>query len=230
MNSLTQHSWWAEGDTPVHADSRVHYLVDGRITLLTMCRQFLMAHRYIYLANWGISPKIELVRSIDQRAGPDGSPEQDAFIDWLRTTGLDENAIAFWCSHSLTLETVLGFMVQQSVEVKALIWDSSSFFTHYDPKAVFQELSDVGVTCLLDDSSRGILHHPIESLHQKITVVDGTHAFVGGIDPLIEANGDFDRWDMPTHPFFSSLRSNPEDHTPHPWHDAHSMIEGPAAG
>ena len=230
INTVSQNDWWAEGDTPVHADSRVTYLVDGRTTLLTMCRQFLMASKYIYLANWGISPHMELVRGKDQRAGPDGSPEQDALVAMLQAIGLDDDKIAFWCSHHLTLQTVLGFMVQQGVEVKALVWECSNFFSHYDPKVAFQELVDVGVTCILDDSSRGILHHPIESLHQKITVVDGTHAFVGGIDPLIELDGDFDRWDTPTHHFNSPLRGNTKDSSPHPWHDAHSMIEGPAAG
>jgi len=229
-NTMPQNNWWAEGDTPVHTDSRVTYLVDGRSTLFTMCRHFLMARRYIYIANWGITPNMELVRGKDQRAGPDGSLEQDALVAELRAAGLDEDKIDFWCSHNLTVQTVLGFMVQQGVEVKALIWECSNFFSHYDPKAAYQELVDVGVTCILDDSSRGILHHPIESLHQKNAVVDGTHAFVGGIDPLIELNGDFDRWDTPTHHFSSPFRRNPQDRTPHPWHDAHAMIEGPAAG
>jgi len=229
-NSMPLDNWWSEGDTPVHADSRVTYLVDGRTTLSTMCRHFLLARNYIYIANWGITPDMQLVRGKDQRAGPDGSPEQDALAAMLHAAGLDEDKIAFWCSHHLTLQTVLGFMVQQGVEVKALIWECSNFFSHYDPKVAYQELADVGVTCVLDNSSRGILHHPIESLHQKIAVVDGTYAFVGGIDPLIELNGDFDRWDTPTHHFSSPLRRNPQDHTPHPWHDAHSMIEGPAAG
>ncbi len=59
-NNMSQNNWWAEGDTPVHANLRVTYLVDGRTTLFTMCRHFLMAHRYIYLANWGITPKWSL--------------------------------------------------------------------------------------------------------------------------------------------------------------------------
>jgi phosphatidylserine/phosphatidylglycerophosphate/cardiolipin synthase-like enzyme len=228
-NSMLKNNWWAEGDTPVHADSRVTYLIDGRSTFFTLCLHFLSAHRYIYVANWGITPQMELVRGKDQRAGPDGSPEQDALVSVLRAASLDEDKIAFWCSHNLTVQTVLGYMVEQGVEVKALIWDCSNFFSHYDPQAAYQELVDAGVTCILDDSSRGILHHPIESLHQKITVVDGTHAFVGGIDPLIELNGDFDRWDTPAHHFFSPFRSNSKDRSPHPWHDAHAMIEGPAA-
>jgi hypothetical protein len=46
-------NWWAEGDTPVHADSQVTYLVDAHSTFLTMCRHFLMARTYIYIASWG---------------------------------------------------------------------------------------------------------------------------------------------------------------------------------
>src|SRR5437588_6640587 len=55
--------WWAEGDTPVRShNSRVTYLVDGRTAMLTMCRHFLKARNYIYIAGWGMTPLMELVR------------------------------------------------------------------------------------------------------------------------------------------------------------------------
>src|SRR5450759_2800283 len=69
-------NWWAEGDTPVHNDSRVNYFVDGRSVMLTMCLHYLKARTYIYLASWGLSPTMEIVRGTDQHAGPDGSPKQ----------------------------------------------------------------------------------------------------------------------------------------------------------
>jgi phosphatidylserine/phosphatidylglycerophosphate/cardiolipin synthase-like enzyme len=223
-------NWWAEGDTPVHADSQVAYLVDAHSTFLTMCRHFLMARKYIYIAGWGMTPLMELVRGTDQRAGPDGSPEQEALLAELREEGLQEAEIDFWCSHELTVQAVLGYMVSKGVEVKALIWSSSERFSHCDPNAAHEQLTQVGVTCILDDSSHGVLHHPIESLHQKNAIVDGTHAFVGGIDMLIELSGDYDRWDTHFHHHSSPLRRNEEDRTPHNWHDAHAIIEGPAAG
>jgi phosphatidylserine/phosphatidylglycerophosphate/cardiolipin synthase-like enzyme len=223
-------NWWAEGDTPVHADSRVAYLVDAHSTFLTMCRHFLMARRYIYIAAWGMTPLMELVRGTDQRAGPDGSPEQEALLSELREEGLAEPEIDFWCSHPLTVQAVLGYMVSKGVEVKVLMWASSELFSHYDPKGAHEQLTQVGVNCILDDSSHGILHHPIESLHQKMVVVDGTHAFIGGIDMLIELSGDYDRWDTHSHHHSSPLRRNEEDRTPHNWHDAHAIIEGPAVG
>ena len=223
-------NWWAEGDTPVHADSQVAYLVDAHSTFLTMCRHFLMARKYIYIAAWGMTPLMELVRGTDQRAGADGSPEQEALLAELRAEGLQEPEIDFWCSHDLTVQTVLGYMVSKGVQVKVLIWSSSELFSHCDPKAAHEQLTQVGVSCILDDSAYGMLHRPIESLHQKIAIVDGTHAFVGGIDMLIELSGDYDRWDTHFHHYSSPLRSNEENRTPHNWHDAHALIEGPAVG
>jgi phosphatidylserine/phosphatidylglycerophosphate/cardiolipin synthase-like enzyme len=230
MNEQQMNNWWAEGDTAVRTDSHVSYLVDARSTLLTMCRHFLMARKYIYVACWGITPMMKLVRGRDHRVGPDGSSEQEALLTELRAEGLQEAEIDFWCIHDLTVQAVLGHAVSKGVEVKALIWACPELFSHYDPKAAEKQLRQVGVTCILDDSSHGVVHHPIESLHQKIVVVDGTHAFVGGIDMLIELSGDFDRWDNHLHQLFSPLRRNDVDVNPHPWHDAHAVIEGPAVG
>ena len=229
-NERLQQQWWASGDTPVRTDSRVAYLVDGRTAMLTMCLHFMKARKYIYLANWGITPGMELVRGTDRIAGPDGSPEQQALLEQLRGAGLSEADIAFWRTHPLSVQAVLGYAVSKGVEVKVLLWAAPELFSHYDPEAAHDQLTKAGVTCLLDDSSHGILYHPAESLHQKISIVDGTHAFVGGVDPLIEKEGEFDRWDTPMHFFSSLLRRTHDGHSPHPWHDAHSLIEGPAAG
>lgn len=225
--------WWASDDTPVRNDSRVTYFVDGRTAMLMMCLHFLKARRYIYLANWGMTPGMEMVRGKDHRAGPDGSSEEENLLAWLRVEGLSEADIAFWSTHDLSVQAVLGYAVSKGVEVKVLLWHSFSalgLFTSYDPEKAHQQLTEAGITCLLDDSARGLLHHPIESLHQKISVVDGSHAFVGGVDLMIEINGDFDRWDTPAHAFSSPLRSTKEGTSPHPWHDAHTLIEGPAVG
>src|SRR5437588_546602 len=234
MAAEQQMNWWAAGDTPVRRDSGVTYLVDGRTAMLTMCRHFLKARKYIYVANWGMSPGLEMVRGTDQRAGPDGSPEQEALIAELRAEGIDGADLDFWLTHDLSVQAVLGYAVGKGVEVKVLLWDCLNIlglFTSYNPQQAHDQLTQVGVTCLLDDSARrGILHHPVEFLHQKISIVDGTHAFVGGVDLMVELTGDFDRWDTPSHPFSSPFRRTKGNSSPHPWHDVHSIIEGPAAG
>jgi len=220
--------WWSEGDMPVRTDSQVTFLVDGRHAMWTMCLHFLAARQYIYLANWGITPAMQLVRGSDHRAGPDGSPEQNMLIEELQAAGLSPNDIQFWTTHDLTVQNVLGYIVSKGVTVKVLLWACPEAFSHYSPKTAHEQLTAVGVQCILDDSASR-LPHPSESLHQKISVVDGQYAFVGGIDPLIELSGDFDRWDTPWHGFVSRLRENSKDAVPHTWHDAHSMIEGTAA-
>lgn len=224
-------NWWAEQDTPVRTDSRVNYLIDGRSVMLTMCLHFLRARSYIYLAHWGLTPTMEIVRGSDQRAGPHGSAEQEELLTRLRAAGLQEEDIDFWCSHTLSLQAVLGYAVQKGIDVKVLLWDCLPLpgLSYYKPKEAQAQLAEVGVTCLLDDSARGLIHHPIESLHQKIGIVDGMHAFVGGVDPVIELGGHFDHWDTSAHLFSSPLRRNAEDAHPSPWHDVHAHIEGPAA-
>ena len=63
-------NWWAEGDAPVRTKSRVTHLIDGRAALLTMCRHFVKAQHYIYLANWGMTPGMEYVRGSDHLGKP----------------------------------------------------------------------------------------------------------------------------------------------------------------
>jgi hypothetical protein len=200
------------------------YCIDARSTLLTMCRRFLTARTYIHLAGWGMTPQLRLVRGTDHRAGSDDSPAQEALLVELRAQGLGEAEIDFWCSHELTVVAVPGYAASKGVQVNVLLWSGSKLFSHIDAEAVGEQLAQVGVTCILDDSAFDRLHHPLESLHQKMAVVDGTHAFVGGIDPLVESGGDFDRWDYPLHRYYE------EESSPHPWHDVHAVLEGPAVG
>jgi len=54
---------------------------------------------------------------------------------------------------------VLSYAVSKGVEVKVLLWGGSPLSHHY-PEETRQQLTAAGITCLLDDSSRGILHHP----------------------------------------------------------------------
>ncbi|GCF07775.1 phospholipase D-like domain-containing protein [Dictyobacter arantiisoli] len=222
--------WWAAGDTPVRTHSEVTYFVDGRAALLEMCRQFVKAKQTIYLANWGMEPDMLLVRGKD--ALPDSSTpwKRSVLSESLRAEGFQDVDIEFWLNHPLSVKEVLRYAVNKGVEVKVLLWKAKKAFAVYDSQAAYEKLTEAGITCLLDDSAEGILHHQIESLHQKVTIVDHTYAFVGGVDPLIEKEDDFDRWDTPEHPFTTSLRLTSSGTTPHAWHDVHARIHGPAAG
>lgn len=222
-------AWWVEGDLPARQGCRVEPCIDGHIAMLRMCRAFLSAKRYILLAGWDIQAELPLVRGEDAVPGPPESSAMRSLVANLREEGLDDDAIALWTSKRLRVCDVLGFAAGRGVKVGVLLWDAFHYGSHLtnDPKKQQQVLTDVGVDCLLDDSSRHITHLT-EALHQKCCVVDGVGAFVGGIDLTVQENGDYDRWDTHRHPCVSTVRMLERRPAAHPWHDAHTRITGPA--
>ncbi|GCE27385.1 phospholipase [Dictyobacter alpinus] len=230
MDNTTNGTWWAEGDTPVHnKDSRVTYFVDGEAVLLEMCLCFMRAKHVIYLANWGMEPDLLLVRGTALLVEQENEDLRAEYCAYLRSQGLQEADIQFWLTHRLSVKEVLGYAVSKGVTVKVLLWKANPAFAVYDSHAAVEKLKEYDVAALEDDSSLGVLHHQIESLHQKVTVVDHGIAFVGGLDPLIEKSDDFDRWDTNQHVFDTPLRHTDSGKTPHGWHDTHAKIEGAAA-
>lgn len=220
---------WTRDDFPVREGVRVHALVDGRSAMLAMCRAFLSARTSILLAAWDIHANLKMVRGEDAHVGPDGSDEQNMLLDSLRREGLSEDAIALWNSDRLEVRDVLGFAVSKGVKVGVLLWSPPNIGGHItnNPQEQAQKLADVGVDCLLDDSSVKLVHLT-EALHQKCSVVDGQVAFLGGIDLTRQSNGDYDRWDTHFHPAESNDRGSKRTPSMHPWHDAHLRIDGPA--
>src|SRR6266480_4001351 len=112
------------------------------------------------------------------------------------------------------LRDLLGELAER-VEVRVLLWAGA-------PLAVFEPsrrrvrreraelIGGTRVQCALDDRER-----PMHCHHEKLVIVDGAVAFVGGID-LTSLGGD--RADTPEHPARGRLG----------WHDAVARLEGPA--
>lgn len=222
---------WAQGDFVVHPLALAAPLIDGRDAMLAMCVAFLLARKSIWMADWSMYARLQLVRGSDQRAGQDGSDAQYALLNHLRAVGLENDAIALWQAGGLSLVDVLGRAVRRGVAVRVLLWDPLDPWNvgHLgnDPAEQAEILAGQGVPCRLDKNCRSALHIA-QGLHQKCAVVDGEVAFVGGIDFTVEYSGDFDRWDMSTHPFELPLRSTEKGASPHPWHDAQVLFTGPA--
>jgi phosphatidylserine/phosphatidylglycerophosphate/cardiolipin synthase-like enzyme len=233
-NPQTAHeAWWAQRDAPVRMARTLVPLVDGRAAMLAMCAAFLTAKRSIWLADWDMHARLVMVRGHDQRAGPGGAPEQRALLERLRAAGLDDDAIALWESGQLCVEDVLGFAAQHGVDVRVLLWYpfNPGGLAHIinNPAEQRRLLEKRGVHCRLDKSSRSPFH-VAQALHQKCAVVDGEVAFIGGVDLTVEWDGDFDRWDTPSHPFDADTRATDLGPAPHPWHDVHVLLTGaPAA-
>ena len=229
LKTVADEEWWVHEDAPVRVAETVVPLADGRSALLAMCVAFLTAQKRIWLADWGLTAQMRLVRGKDQRAGPDGSPEQYALIDRLSAAGLDREAIVLWESGGLRLVDVLRFAARRGVDVRVLLWGpfNPGGIIHMvnNPGQQQRILRRAGVQCRLDKSTRSPLH-VAQALHQKCAVVDGNIAFVGGIDPTIDYGGDFDRWDTHAHLFQDPLRRTSSGPVAHPWHDAHLLLTG----
>jgi phosphatidylserine/phosphatidylglycerophosphate/cardiolipin synthase-like enzyme len=221
--------WWVPGDAPARLTPRAAFLIDGRLTMLEMCARFLGAKRSIYITAWGITPDLLLVRGKHHRAGLDGSPEQEELLRWLGSKGLEDDDLRFWQqSKALSVANVLSYAVGKGVDVRILLWETYTLLFPANAQEAQSAFEPLGVRCLLDDSHMGLFNHPTTALHQKTVVVDNRFAFVGGVDMMIEGNGEYDRWDSKSHLFNNPLRINNAGISSHGWHDVHTVFEGQA--
>lgn len=230
--STPEEAWWALGDAPVRTAEALVPLVDGRAAMLAMCAAFLSAKHSIWLADWDMHARLQMVRGRDARAGKDGSAEQEALVGRLRSIGLDDDAIALWTVGRARVMDVLGHAARRGVDVHVLLWNPFNPFGRMhiinDPRENRKLLEERGVHVRLDKASRSIFH-VAQALHQKCAVVDGHIAFAGGVDLTVEYGGDFDRWDMSSHPFAAAVRATDLGPAPHPWHDVHTFLMGEPA-
>jgi phosphatidylserine/phosphatidylglycerophosphate/cardiolipin synthase-like enzyme len=112
------------------------------------------------------------------------------------------------------LRDLLGELAER-IEVRVLLWAGAPapVFTpdRREVRRVHEELTrGTRVRCALDQKER-----PMHCHHEKLVIVDGEVAFVGGID-LTSLGGD--RFDSSEHPMRGRLG----------WHDAASRLRGPA--
>lgn len=112
------------------------------------------------------------------------------------------------------LRDLLGELAER-VEVTVLLWGGAPLPVFTPARAAVRRVREeltrgTRVRCALDLHER-----PMHCHHEKLVIVDGEVAFVGGID-LTSLGGD--RFDSSDHPMRGRLG----------WHDASSRIRGPA--
>jgi phosphatidylserine/phosphatidylglycerophosphate/cardiolipin synthase-like enzyme len=121
------------------------------------------------------------------------------------------------------LGTLLRSLVEEKpgLTVRALIWSASILHAPGDTRemlfgAAWQD--HPRITVKLDT------RHPIYAAHhQKIVVIDGCVAFVGGIDLTVG------RWDTPEHRLDNPHRVGPDGKPYEPVHDIQMVVDGAAA-
>jgi phosphatidylserine/phosphatidylglycerophosphate/cardiolipin synthase-like enzyme len=112
------------------------------------------------------------------------------------------------------LRDLLGELAER-VEVRVLLWAGAPLPVFTPDRAAVRRVREeiergTRVRCALDANER-----PMHCHHEKLVIVDGELAFVGGID-LTSLAGD--RYDTNEHPLLGRLG----------WHDAASRLRGPA--
>ncbi len=115
---------------------------------------------------------------------------------------------------ALPLRDLLGELAER-VEVRVLVWAGAPAPVFTPGRAEVRRaraelIRGTRVRCALDSKER-----PMHCHHEKLVIVDGEVAFVGGID-LTSLGGD--RFDTNDHPMRGHLG----------WHDAATRVRGPA--
>ena len=116
--------------------------------------------------------------------------------------------------HASRLRDLLGELAER-IEVRVLLWAGAPMPVFTPARAAVRRVRDelvrgTRVQCVLDSRER-----PMHCHHEKLVIIDGEVAFVGGID-LTSLGGD--RFDTSEHAMHSRLG----------WHDASSRVRGPA--
>jgi phosphatidylserine/phosphatidylglycerophosphate/cardiolipin synthase-like enzyme len=115
--------------------------------------------------------------------------------------------------HAIRLRDLLAELAER-VDVRVLLWAGAPLHVFTPDRSEVREarrrlVEGTAIRCALDSRER-----PMHCHHEKLVIVDGEVAFVGGID-LTTLGGD--RFDTSAHPMRSRLG----------WHDACARLRGP---
>ncbi|UFS86853.1 VTT domain-containing protein [Bradyrhizobium daqingense] len=174
---------------------RVAVLNDAAAYFGALREALLEAQEIVYIIGWDIHSRTRLVGASGH--ADDGLPEE--------------------------LGPFLRALVQRrpALRINILAWDFVSFYAserEWNSAAKFTADTDGRVRFHLDASL------PFGSAqHQKIVCVDGSLAFVGGLDLTIR------RWDTSDHRADNSMRCDPQRKPYPPFHDVQCLVDGDAA-
>src|SRR5207248_9624588 len=154
-----------------------------------------------------VDGEVALTRIADALAG---ARESVHIAGWHVTPGFELTRSA----GDRPLRELLGELAER-VDVRVLLWAGAPLPVFSpDRRAVRRVREEIQrgtrVRCALDDRER-----PMHCHHEKLVIVDGELAFVGGIDLTSLAGDRFDRSDHPAR-------------GAHGWHDATALLRGSA--
>lgn len=197
VNLLQSSSTLIPGDTVWRRckTRRVAVLNDAAAYFAALREALLDAQDLVYIVGWDIHSETTLVGAAG--CADDGLPEQ--------------------------LGPFLRALVhrRRELRINVLVWDFVSFYAserEWNSAAKFTADTDGRVQFQLDSTL------PFGSAqHQKIVCIDGSLAFVGGLDLTIR------RWDTSEHCADQPLRCDPQGKPYPPFHDVQCLVDGDAA-
>ncbi len=169
-------------------------LIDARDYYRTFYKVARNAKRYILIAGWQFDSTVKLLRGDDA-----GGAGDIVFRDFLNSLCADN----------------------PELEIYILAWDFSMIFSmerEWFQKWIFDWSANERMHFRFDSA-----HAVGASHHQKVSIIDGQIAFVGGIDICS------DRWDDRRHLPDNPHRANEDGGVFGPYHDVQSYHIGPAA-
>ena len=175
--------------------ARVAVLNDAAAYFAALRETLLEAQDVVYIIGWDIHSKTPLVGASGR--ADDGLPEQ--------------------------LGPFLRALVRRrpALRINILVWDFVSFYAserEWNSAAKFTADTDDRVRFHLDATL------PFGSAqHQKIVCVDGSLAFVGGLDLTVR------RWDTSDHRADNAMRCDPQRKRYPPFHDVQCLVDGDVA-
>jgi phosphatidylserine/phosphatidylglycerophosphate/cardiolipin synthase-like enzyme len=170
---------------------RAGVLIDGQSYYRSIHRTALQAERYILLAGWQFDTSVRLVRGADDEG--DAPAELAPLLDWLCRRKPELNVFVLAWQHNLV------YLLERE-------WLQRFSFGRRTHERVHFRFDD---------------RHPVgASHHQKLAIIDGAVAYVGGMDLCAS------RWDDREHAL-----GNPERRARRamkPYHDVMSFVRGEA--
>lgn len=207
------------------------FFIDGEEYFSTLFELLLQAKESVFITDWWLSPEMFLRRPIvvDDYINGEGKKERyelSRFMD------------------------VVNYIAHRGVKVYILVYREVSIALPLDSLHTKTTLNN------LHNNIR-VTRHPKATLdflwshHEKLVIIDQRIAFVGGLDicwgrydthnhPIVEEENDNHQYMFPGIDFsnarirdFSNVSNylresvSRKDHCRMPWHDVHSMLEGP---
>ena len=218
-------------------DCKARWFIDGADYFADLHDRLLNAKETVFITDWWMSPEIWLKRPVNQN--------EYEKLEFGQALVVDEN------SHNRLsrLCDILNYIADKGVRVYILVYREFSLALTLNSKHTKNLLINLSPNIQ-------VTRHPKKSIdllwshHEKLVVIDQKYAYVGGLDLC------WGRFDIHSHPLYDNessekylypgidysnarvadfmnveqyLKDATERTKPRmPWHDIHSMLEGPA--